>query len=134
MREAVGGTWLIYFFFTFVIIYVSFIAFVMNYASAYRTNNYIVSELEKSEGKVNWGDGSSQSSNADQGLYGDVKNKYGYTGKIGCSCERNGDATVYKVTTYVAFDLPFFGEISLPGISTDSKTVYNGQCTGNSCR
>ena len=133
MREAVGGTWLIYFFFTFVIIYVSFIAFVMNYASAYRTNNYIVSQLENNEGRVNWGDGT-QSSNTDQGIYGQVKNKYGYIGKIGCSCQKNGDATVYKVTTYVSFDLPFLGEVSLPGISTDSKTVYNGQCSNNSCR
>mgnify|MGYP006988974317 CR=1 FL=1 len=55
-------------------------------------------------------------------------------GNIDCSCQKDRDATVYKVTTYVVFDLPFVGQVKLPGISTDSKTVFNGYCENNSCK
>ena len=121
MREAIGGTWLLYFFFIIVFVYVAFIAVIMNYASAYRTNNYIISTVESLEGNVNW-----------DNVKVDVKNKYAYTSNIGYCCTTNskGD-TVYRIQTYVAFDIPLLtADLKIP-ITTDSKTIYDGTCNVN---
>ena len=114
MREAVGGTWLLYFFFIFIFIYVAFIAIIMNYASAYRTNNYIVSAVENHEG---WDDTNK--------IKADVRNLYGYTGDIRyCCIENSSNGVVYRVQTYINFELPLIStEFKIP-ITTDSKTIY----------
>mgnify|MGYP003298712973 CR=1 FL=1 len=67
----------------------------MNYASAYRTNNYIVSTVENLEGNVDWNT-----------VKLDVKNKYSYNGEIGYCCNINSlSGTVYQVKTYInAYD------------------------------
>lgn len=125
MREAVGGTWLLYFFFIFIFVYVAFIAVIMNYASAYRTNNYIVSTVENLEGNVDWNT-----------IKLDVKNKYSYTDNIGYCCKKNSLAgVVYQVQTYINFEIPLINtDIRIP-ITNDSKTVYGGVCeTRDLCR
>ena len=53
MREAIGSSWLIYLVIIFIMIYVFFIAFIMNYASAYRAANYVVTQIENCQGKMN---------------------------------------------------------------------------------
>lgn len=121
MREAVGGTWLLYFFFTFVFIYIVFITIIMNYASAYRTNNYIVSYLENQEGQVN--DWNVVKSN--------IKNKFGYLNDIGycCSTSSSGNGgVVYRVETYLSFEWPLIGGTFKIPITNDSKPVYKGKC------
>lgn len=121
MREAIGGTWLLYFFFTLIFMYVAFIAVIMNYASAYRTNNYIISTVENLEGNVDLDE-----------IKLDVKNRYGYMSDIGYCCTTNnrGD-TVYQIKTYVAFDIPMItADLKIP-ITTDSKTIYNGVCNAS---
>ncbi len=121
MREAIGGAWLLYFFFALIFIYVAFIAVIMNYASAYRTNNYIISNVENLEGNVDW-----------SSIKNDVKNKYGYTSDIGYCCTiNNRNNVVYRIQTYVYFDIPMLtADIKIP-ITTDSKTIYNGVCNIN---
>ena len=122
MREAIGGSWILYIFFVIIFIFVCFMAFVMNYASAYRTNNYIISAFEQYEGN--------QTILTKSNLQKAVKQNYGYTGDISCCCESlsNGAGVVYKIKTYVEFEVPLIGTFPI-GITTDSKTVYNGVCT-----
>ena len=50
MREAIGGTYLYYIFIVFIIIIVGFLAVLLNYMSAYRASNHIITVLEQSEG------------------------------------------------------------------------------------
>lgn len=125
MREAVGGTWLLYFFFVFIFVYVAFMAVIMNYASAYRTNNYIVSNVENMEGNVNW-----------TTLKNEVRSKYSYTGNIGFCCTKNSmDGVVYRIQTYVMFEVPLINtDIKIP-ITNDSKTIIEGKCaSADICR
>lgn len=125
MREAVGGTWLLYFFFIFIFVYVAFIAVIMNYASAYRTNNYIVSYVENMEGNIDLNT-----------VKNDVKTKYGYMDNIGFCCRESiSEGVVYQIQTYITFDIPLFGfDIRIP-ITNDSKTVYGGLCDNSDvCR
>ena len=125
MREAVGGTWLLYFFFIFIFVYVAFIAVIMNYASAYRTNNYIISSVENLEGNVKW-----------DTLKVDIRNKYGYNSDIGYCCNTNSNnGVVYRIQTYVYFDIPMLNtDVKIP-ITNDSKTVYGGKCeVSNRCK
>ena len=125
MREAVGGTWLLYFFFIFIFVYVAFIAVIMNYASAYRTNNYIVSYVENMEGNVDW-----------NVVKSEVRTKYDYMGDIGFCCSKSSsEGVLYQVETYITFDIPLIGaDIKIP-ITNDSKTVYGGLCDNSDvCR
>ena len=119
MREAIGGSWILYIFFVILFVFVCFMAFVMNYASAYRTNNYIVSKVEQYEGNV-----------VKSNLQSEVKSAYGYTGDIQCTCKDLGNdlGSVYTVKTFVTFELPLIDTFNI-GITTDSKTVYNVKCS-----
>jgi len=125
MREAVGGTWLLYAFLVFIFVYVAFIAVIMNYASAYRTNNYIVSTVENMEGNVEW-----------DSVKSNIRAKYGYNGDIGFCCKQSAaDSVVYQIQTYITFNVPLLGvDLKIP-ITNDSKTVYGGLCDSNNvCR
>lgn len=117
MREAIGGTWLLYFFFIFVFIYIAFMAVIMNYASAYRTNNYIVSKLEEYEGNI-----------AKDTLKREVMTKYKYSDQIDISCSVNSVGTVYKVKTYIMFTMPLMDIKFKTAITNESKSVYMGLC------
>ena len=50
MRESVGATALFYIFAVFLIIIAFIIGFTINYMSAYRANNFLISELEQHDG------------------------------------------------------------------------------------
>ena len=52
MRDAMGGSILFYIILGFIGIFIVFIAIIMNYASAYRTNNYVVNMIEQTEGTI----------------------------------------------------------------------------------
>ena len=53
MREAIGSSWMIYMVMTFIMVYVFFISFIMNYAAAYRAANYVVTQIENCQGRMN---------------------------------------------------------------------------------
>lgn len=118
MREAIGGTWLLYFFLIFIFVFVAFIAVIMNYASAYRTNNYIISTVENLEGNVDWNN-----------VKLNIKNRFNYDGDIKFCCNKNiSSGVVYRVSTYVKFDIPMLGvDLKIP-ITTDSMTISKGTC------
>lgn len=125
MRDAVGGTWLLYFFLIFIFIYVSFMAVVMNYASAYRANNYIISKFEEHEGEPPL-----------ETIAEDIRRYYDYIGDIEYCCSKNSatKGVVYRVQTAISFEIPLVGVPLVIPITNDSKTVYDGVCnTSNSC-
>ena len=43
MREAIGGAWLYYIFVVMIMFIVSFLAIFLNYMTAYRANNHLIS-------------------------------------------------------------------------------------------
>ena len=117
MREAVGGSLLMYLVIPFLIIYIVFIAFIMNYASAYRAANYIVTQIESCQGHTDC------KSNWDENV---VSSQYHYKGTPRVTCIANGtNSAVFRVEMDVDFDLPLIGEFSAFTVKAETKSVHN---------
>ena len=122
MRDAIGSTWLIYLVIVFLLVYIFFIGFVMNYASAYRAANYIVTQIESCQGytdcRSNWSK-----------EY--VSSKYHYVGPAKISCRKiDGitNAVTYDVELKVVFDLPFVGSFNAYSVKSETKSMHNNTC------
>ena len=128
MREAIGGSILFYIILGFLGIFIVFIAVIMNYASAYRTNNYVVNMIEQTEGRYPFGtvgDDTSQST-----LVGYLKRNNYYNG-LNVSCNNNNNGAVFHVTTYINFYIPII-DVGFPiPINNDTKTLYGVSCSDN---
>ncbi len=122
MREATGGALMFYIIIPLILIFVVFIGFIMNYASAYRASNYIISKIESCEGDLN---------NCSHASYDSVKNdvsqKYHYNGNIAYCCDGN----IFGVTLGVDFELPLIGKVGVYQIKSKSKIINNAVCLGN---
>ena len=117
MREAIGSSILFYIILTFIGIFIVFIAIIMNYASAYRTNNYVVNMIEQSEGQVQFND------STDSSLVGYLKSK-NYNNGLTVTCKHNANGSVFHIKTYVTFYIPII-EVGFPlEINNDTKTIY----------
>ncbi|MBQ8891462.1 MAG: hypothetical protein IJ068_01190 [Bacilli bacterium] len=113
MREAVGSSILFYIILMFIGIFIVFIAIIMNYAAAYRTNNYVVNMIEQSEGQDNF--------NSDLVSYLQSKN---YNNGLIVTCSHNENGSVFHIKTYVTFYIPII-EAGFPlEINNDTKTIY----------
>lgn len=120
MREAVGGSILFYIILGFLVVYIVFIAVIMNYAATYRASNYVITALEESEGEVNRT--TLIESLQDRNYYNDLS--------ITCSENSNGDA-IYRVTTYVNFDVPLIDAHLRLAINNETKAIYGEPCKEN---
>lgn len=118
MREAIGGAGLFYIIMIFLVIYIFFMSFVMNYASAYRASNYVVSKFEEYEGNVSIND-----------MNDKVKDSYKYTNGFRVSCCDNLKGSVFKFTAAVTFELPLVNfDFKIP-LKTETKTIYGIRCS-----
>ena len=130
MKDAIGSSVLFYVILIFLAIFIIFIAFIMQYATAFRASNYVVTMLERTEGQIDIGS-KNTSVAGDGSLYGYLKERL-YYGNLGVSCSKNSNGAVYKVTTQVQFKLPLL-EVDLPiYISNETKTIYKVECSNRS--
>ena len=132
MKDAIGSSVLFYVILIFLAIFIIFIAFIMQYATAFRASNYVVTMLERTEGQIDIG--SKDTSVAGDGsLYGYLKERL-YYGKLDVACSVIGNpnttgGAVYRVTTQVQFKLPLL-EVDLPiYINNETKTIYKVGCS-----
>ena len=129
MREAVGGSILFYIILGFIGVFIVFIAVIMNYASAYRTNNYVVNLIEQYEGRYSFG--TSNDNEDEETLVGYLKRNNYYNGlKVDCSNigDTHQSGSIFKVTTYINFYIPLI-EVGFPiPIKNDTKTIYKISC------
>lgn len=117
MREAVGGSILFYIILGFIAIFIVFIAIIMNYAAAYRTNNYVVNMIEQTEGQTAFDDTSKES------LVGYLKSN-NYNNGLIVTCSNNAMGSVFHVKTFVTFHIPII-DVGFPlEINNDTKTIY----------
>ena len=129
MREAIGSSWLIYLIIIFLLVYIFFMGFVMNYASAYRAANYVVTQIENCQGRNNIG----CNGNDFDTLKNDIRTKYHYAGSrnggMTVCCVDNGKGSVYRVKLPVDFDVPLIGTISWLNVKAETKTIQNFSCS-----
>ncbi|MBQ8471909.1 MAG: hypothetical protein IJ501_00220 [Bacilli bacterium] len=119
MREAVGGSMLFYIILIFIFIYIVFIGLIMNYAATYRATNYVVTTIEETEGEV-----------LHDALEDALKDR-NYHNNLTVTCSENSDGAVYRVETYVAFEVPLMGIDLTLAITNDTKTIYGENCKQN---
>ena len=124
MREAIGGSVLIYIFAIFIVTMTMLIGFTLNYMAAYRANNYIISSLEQNEGIF-------KSSEIEQS----VKKAFGYNlkteGVTLCCVDITGSSqyfsggVVIRNKTYISFQLPlFYSKFKIP-VKGETKTIFD---------
>ncbi len=125
MREAIGGSLLYFIVIPLIFIFVVFIAFIMNYASAYRASNYVVSQIETCD--ANLSSSGSCGHNDLNSIKEYIRATYHYsnTDKINFCYIQNNKGTIYRVSLGVYFDLPLIGTIGVYNVVSESKTIYN---------
>ncbi len=124
MRDAVGGTFMIYVFVIFLAVYITFVAVAFNYARAFKVKNKVIDIIEQNEGIRDFNDTSSDSvlGQIDEYLarvsylidcknVSDEDNCYGrgyLIEEVRATSSVDGmTATYYKVTTFIRLEIPF---------------------------
>ncbi len=126
MREAVGGSLLLYLIIPIIVIFIVFIGFIMNYASAYRAANYVITQIENCQGQMS-------NCKTMSKITEEVREKYIYKTRnnetiMPCVVDNGTDASgrkayVFRVSLPVSFDLPMFGEIRWMYVKAETKTI-----------
>ena len=119
MREPVGGSVLFMIILGFIAVYIVFIAVIMNYAATFRASNYVLTTIEETEGNVNY-----------QTLKEALERQH-YHNALNVTCSQNSNGAVYKITTYVAFEVPLLGVDLTLAINNETKTIYGENCKPN---
>ena len=122
MRDAFGGTFMMYVFIIFLTVYCVFIAIAFNYARAFRVKNKVIDIIEQNEGIADFsntsgvlGEINEYLANANYRVSGITTNSSvcsGYdkvdTDRGYCIDEISGtNGTYYKVQTFVKLEIPF---------------------------
>lgn len=118
MREATGGAMLLYLLIPIILIFVVFIGFVMNYASAYRSANYLVTQIETCQSM------SSCDHTSFEQMKAEIKDKYHYGGPVDCKCSNNARGAVCSVTLEVNLWLPIIEDVGAFKVKSETKTMY----------
>ena len=124
MREAVGGSLLLYLIIPIIILFIVFIGFIMRYASTYRAANYVITQIENCQGDMKCADMVTISKT--------IKESYGYVDSkeiVSPVCIKNGAGVVYRVDLPVVFDLPLIGGARLISVKAETKTIQNRTCS-----
>ncbi len=136
MKEAVGGTFMIYVLLIFLAVYITFLAVALNYAKAFRVKNSIIDIIEQNEG-MDESDFNSREGNIKTGVTGQINQKLNdynyfinlnndqvnsYCGKeenhfgLGyCINSKTNDLgrEYYQVVTFVQIKFPFLDNLSI---------------------
>lgn len=128
MREAIGGTMLMYIVLFFLIIYIFFMAVVINYGRVFRAKNSLITYIEAEEG---FKDGAVSAFLA-------KANSVGYTsGALDvCYTQGNGDTKYFAVRLYITFQLPLVDnaiKIPITGETAGIKNVTDNTVGINTC-
>lgn len=119
MREAIGGTMLMYMVLFFLIIYIFFMAVVINYGRVFRAKNTLVSYIEDNEGFKE----------GDLPEFLKKANDVGYTsGAIDvCYSQPNPstDTKYFSVRLYITFQLPLVNNAIKIPITGETVGVRN---------
>ena len=127
MRDAFGGTFMLYIFIIFLTVFITFVAVAFNYARAFRVKNAVMDIIEQNEGigdytnisdpaMVNIENYLNQTSYIVNGINGStpVCNGYDYVNDdrgYFITEESIGTASYYKVVTFVRLEIPFIDNL-----------------------
>ena len=113
MREAVGGTMLMYIVVVFLIVYIIFMSVVINYGRVFRVKNALISKIENDEGITN---------------VEDLKSKAAEMGYVNqrievCYTSGKNNYDYYSVRVYIYFGLPMVKDGVIIPISGQTSAI-----------
>ena len=116
MREAVGGTLLLKIVIVFLVVYIGFMAIVLNYGLVFRYKNQLINYIEQNEGIKNV-----------ETLRTTAKEKYGYYGDIdACNVKVNDRGYYYKVKIYIIFHIPLVNNVLRIPVTGETRIIETG--------
>ena len=115
MREAIGGTMLMQIVVVFLIVYIFFMAVVINYGRVFRAKNTLITYIEAEEGFKEGGVRSLREKATELGYNGDIH-----------ACYTEGkDTRYFSIMLYINFDLPLVtSSVKIP-ISGETSGIRN---------
>jgi len=117
MREAIGGTMLMYLVLGFLIIYIFFMAVVINYGRVFRTKNALISYIEVEEGfKTGIKDGLVSKAHQ-QGYYDEIYACYVY--------DATREITYFTIELEITFQLPMVSNSVKIPITGETAAIRN---------
>ena len=125
MRESVGGTLLLQIVLVFLVVYIGFMAIVINYGRVFRYKNAIINKIEQNEGF------------ADCEALDDMIRKVGYNQNYIVEYTTTDRGSIYKVEIYIIFNLPLVktkvtipvrGETRLIDTNFNQQEIENATC------
>ncbi len=132
MREAVGGSLLLYLLIPIIVLIIVFVGFIMRYASTYRAANYVTSKIETCNGKMDENANTTCGHASKNSIKNELKSKYNYINGYTVCCIDNDRGSVYRTTLKVEFELPLVGKFSPFNVKVETKTIYNVKCAQSS--
>ena len=115
MREAIGGTMLMQIVLVFLIVYIFFMAVVINYGRVFRAKNTLITYVEAEEGFKEGGVRSLR----------EKATEIGYTGKIHACYTEGKDTKYFSIMLYINFDLPLVSNpIQIP-VAGETSGIRN---------
>ena len=152
MRESIGGAWLFGVVIVFIFFFSAFLAYSVSYTRAFNVKNEIINLVEQNEGYTTFSGfdiasaTDTQLNNSTEGkIYLMIKNVgYNYSTAKNIKCENGqlassggyciakyctnpGDPISnvhYKITTYIALELPILNVMIKIPISGETRTLY----------
>ena len=114
MREAIGGTILLYIVLIFLFVYIAFMAIVINYGRVFRSKNAVVSYIEQYEGMTD---------KTKEVIDKQVVAKQGYNGPV-CICYNiaPNKNKYYTVKLIVEFSMPLVRKELYPKLAITGQT------------
>lgn len=136
MKEAVGGTFMIYVLLIFLAVYITFVAVALNYAKAFRVKNSVIDIIEQNEG-MDESDFNAREGNINTGVTGQINAKlkdYNYYVSLSdkevtkycgdrehhfglgyCISNKTNDIgrEYYQVVTFVQIKFPFWEDFNI---------------------
>jgi hypothetical protein len=112
MREAIGGTLLMQIVLIFLIVYIMFMAVVINYGRVFRAKNNLITYIETEEGFK-------------EGMTRKVREKatdLGYTGDIHVCYTEGNDTKYFSIMLFINFELPL--------VTSSVQIPINGETSG----
>ena len=114
MREAIGGTILLYIVLIFLFVYIAFMAIVINYGRVFRSKNSVVTYIEQYEGFTE---------ETKTVIENQVIAKQGYDGPI-CACYNMApnNNKYYSIKLVVEFTMPLVSRDMYPKLAISGQT------------
>jgi len=161
MRDAVGSTWIFSLVITFTLIFSGFLVLALSYSKAYKVKNEITSMIEKYEGitlddalnnkgslaiinQYLYNAGYKAKGHCEVGMYGvddlesntiimitSSNNDKEYYYCIDTSSKSASCSTIFTITVFYDFNLPFFGQIKQYSITGQTNEIYKAYFLGN---